>query len=381
MIKVNEKNCTGCKACEAVCPQKCITVTENTNGFLVATVDQTRCLNCERCGKVCPVNNAKYNEVIDVYAVYSKSDESYRSASGGLFYELAKNFILNNGIVFGAAYTEKNWLKIVSVDSINDLSILQGTKYFQADTDGSYLKVKEMLRKGNSVLYSGTPCQIAGLKNYIGKNDINLFTVEIICHGVPSPRMFQDYLEWMNKKRHKKIASYQFRTKRKKGRDFHCSVRYDDSSEEIISGFKDPFYKHFMKADVFREVCYECPFSQEKRVADITVGDFWNIEDVDVGFGLDKRVSVALINTEKGMTLWKNAVDNLVYIQTDMKIAIKGNSNLVNPTKKPQSYIPYGEIEDKYNFFETATKEKGNVKKEFFNMLPVKIRRSLKKIL
>ena len=93
MIKVNEKNCTGCKACEAVCPQKCITVTENTNGFLVATVDQTRCLNCERCGKVCPVNNAKYNEVIDVYAVYSKSDESYRSASGGLFYELAKNFI------------------------------------------------------------------------------------------------------------------------------------------------------------------------------------------------------------------------------------------------------------------------------------------------
>ena len=381
MIKVNEKNCTGCKACEAVCPQKCITVTENTNGFLVATVDQTRCLNCERCDKVCPVNNAKYNEVIDVYAVYSKSDESYRSASSGLFYELAKNFILNNGIAFGAAYTEKNWLKIVCVDSINDLSILQGTKYFQADTDGSYLKVKELLKEGKIVLYSGTPCQIAGLKNYIGKKDENLFTVEIICHGVPSPRMFHDYLEWMSKKHHKKIALYQFRTKKKKGRDFHCSVRYDDSSEEIISGFKDPFYKHFMNADVFRQVCYECPFSQEKRVADITVGDFWNIEDVDVGFGLDKRVSVALINTEKGMTLWKNAVDNLVYIQTDMKIAIKGNSNLVNPTKKPQSYIPYGEIEDKYNFFETATKEKGNVKKEFFNMLPVKIRRSLKKIL
>lgn len=383
MIKATEINCSGCRACEIVCPIHCISLVQNKNGFLIPHVDVESCINCGLCEKTCPIYSGidKF-QVKKVFAAYSVRKEIINSTSGGIFYILSDNVIDKGGIVFGAAYDSSFNLQIREAQNREDLVRLQGSKYFQADTADTYKTVSQLLVKGKKVLYSGTPCQIAGLRISLGEIDVkNLLTIEIICHGVPSPIMFKDYLKWLESKKNKQISAYQFRTKKLSKRDFQCLVRYIDGNEERISGFRDPFYKKFMACDSCREICYKCPFAQKNRVADITLGDFWNIEDLDICFGKKSRVSVVLLNTKTGERAWNEITDFVIARETDWNLAVKGNGNLQSATLKPYNYFAYGNIENKEEFFEAVFNEKRNKKKEIFNGLPVILRRVLKKVL
>lgn len=382
MINPSESSCTGCGACKEVCPVHCISMLPNSNGFLMPSVDSAKCLKCGLCEKKCPASNQIEKETPRyVYAAFSNDKNEIYSASGGVFYTLASFWIKSSGVVFGAAFDGDLKLKIIDTCNLDDLQKLQGVKYLQADTEDSYKKVKDYLLVGKKVLYSGTPCQIAGLKSFISnKNDENLLTVEVICHGVLSPKMFSDYCDWIERTQKKKICGYHFRTKKTGSQDFNIEVIYQDETREIISGFRDAYYKNFLKADSCRESCYSCPFASKDRVADITIGDFWNIEDVDINFGKGKRVSCVLLNSNKAKRIWFSENLNIKYIETDWRIAVKGNSNLLKSTERPASYFSYGNIENTDEFFENSLHEKGNRKRALFNKLPMSLRRRIKKL-
>lgn len=383
MIEFNESTCTGCRACEKVCPIGCISIEKNRNGFLEPKVDQKKCIGCGICKATCPVENKidKYRP-LHVYAAYGlKTEAINNSTSGGIFYTIASEFIANGGIVFGAAYKDM-YLQIMEATTQGQLINLQGSKYIQADTVDTYKRVQNYLKEGKKVLYSGTPCQIAGLRSLLrGTDSSNLFTIEIICHGVSSPKMFQDYLEWRNNQTNKKVVQYQFRPKLKNGRDFRCVLCYEDGTKEILLGFKDPFYKKYMEGNSYRKICYECPFSQKNRVADITLGDFWNIQDVNLKFGGSNRVSVVLLNSQASKKVWDSIKEKVSYIETEWEIAYKGNPNLGKISGEPDKYFPYGEIENPMKYFDSVMMEPLNRRKMLFNMLPPIIRKIIKIII
>lgn len=382
MIKSDEKTCSGCRACELVCAVQCITMTQNINGFKLPKVDLNKCIDCGECERVCPVNGEIDRcNVKHTIAAYSTDKRVVNSTSGGIFYTLASEWLLNGGIIFGAAYDSKVNLNIREVTNIDELSRLQGSKYFQADTTDSYHLVREHLLNGRKVLYSGTPCQIAGLNKALGAIErYKLLTIEIICHGIPSPKMFADYLHWMEIRKGKEICNFQFRSKAVRKRDFYCLIKYQDGSNEIISGYEDPFYKIFMAGTSYREICYDCPFATMDRIADMTLGDFWNIEDLDIHFGVNERVSVVLINSDVGEKAWSSVRDSVTSVDSTWEQAAKGNRNLYEPTHKPKGYFPYGNIDDAIEFFDNSIKEPVNRKKALFNMLPIMLKRRIKKM-
>lgn len=275
MISVNEKNCTGCKACGAVCPANCISFKENENGFILPVVDAEKCMHCDMCIKLCPVEQTDRNKPVKVYAAYSR-EISLKSTSGGIFCVLAKQMLENGGVVYGTAFSDKLEAVTMRIDDISALPKLLGSKYVQGDTCETYKQVRNDIRKGLNVLYSGTPCQIAGLKNYLRKMDtVGLVTVEVICHGVTSPKMFRDYIDWFEKHNKFRVSDFAFRAKSKEnGRDFCLKVTDNKGNIRFMSGFTDPYYNMYMSSEWFRKVCYVCPFADEQRTADITIGDF-----------------------------------------------------------------------------------------------------------
>lgn len=375
----------GCRACEKICPQSCIIIKSNKNGFLIPQIDQTRCIKCGLCSRICPIqSDIELNTVQSVFAAYSENEAAKNSTSGGIFYELAYEFIENDGVVYGASYSKDMYLSINEISEKNAIVKIQGSKYLQADTRNSFVEVRDNLEHGIKVLYSGTPCQVAGLKKYLaltGVNNKKLYTVEIICHGVSSPKMFYDYLKWQKEKNEKNINRYVFRSKRNGFKDFRCEIGYSDNTYKLISGYRDPYYRIYMKGNSFRESCYNCKFANKDRVADITLGDFWNSEELGFFGGSNKRISVVLINSEKGEEVWKRIQRKVKHKKVDWEIAAKGNSNLYKSSDKPMDYMAYGKIKNYMNFFDMEKESKVNLEKEIFNMLPFGLKRFIKKII
>ena len=207
MIRVNDKKeCCGCNACVQSCPKKCIVMARDEEGFLYPEVDYSQCVECGLCEKACPILNAekKQDMVLKCYVAYAK-DESIRlqSSSGGVFTLLAEAILQKQGIVFGASLDENMQVKHISIDNVADLSLLRGSKYVQSDIGNTYIEVKKNLENGRQVLFSGTACQIAGLKQYLRKDFENLYTIDILCHGVPSPKVWDLYLQWQKEEMQK----------------------------------------------------------------------------------------------------------------------------------------------------------------------------------
>ena len=381
MISVNEQNCTGCRACEAICPSDCISFKENENGFLLPSVDAKKCIYCDMCSKTCPVEQTERNKPVKVYAAYSKKI-SLKSTSGGIFCVLAEQMLENGGIVYGTAFSDKLEAVTMRIDDINALPRLLGSKYVQGNTCRTYTQVRDDIRKGLRVLYSGTPCQIAGLKNYLRRMDTsNLVTVEVICHGVTSPKMFRDYIDWFEKRNRFRVRDFAFRAKLKEnGRDFCLKVTNNTGNIRFMSGFTDPYYKMYMSSEWFRSVCYVCPFADEQRTADITLGDFWNAEVLPDRFGKDRRISVVVINSEKGEAFFSESRSRLVCTESSWEVAKAGNSNLYKPTAHGDRVKHYGEHNHDVSFFDDVSGMGKSLTKLAFNQLPMSIRRSIKRL-
>jgi len=298
------KNCTGCSACCCICPQQAIEMEENREGFLLPVVDYAKCTQCGMCLKVCPVNQIVPIEKIEeplVYAAWTKDKGVLnQSTSGGVFSEIARNVLAKGGRVFGAAYDEDMTVRHIAVDSWDDLARLRGSKYVQSDVGDSFKLAKNYLEQGRYVLYSGTPCQIAGLYAVVGKNYDNLLTCGLICHGVPSPKVFRMYLDSLKKRYHSKVTGFVFRNKRNGWK--YPTVRIEMENGKIIneSNLDNHYNLGFLKNVFLRTSCYQCPTKTGEMVADIMIGDFWELIRYKPKLINHKGTSAILIKTHRG---------------------------------------------------------------------------------
>jgi len=338
-----KQDCCGCGACAQSCPKKCIKMELSSEGFLYPTVDDDKCVGCGVCSARCPIINRKERSEKDnlpqpatkALIVQDKDESSLmRSTSGGAFGFLARQIIAEGGVVFGAAYDEQLNVRHIAVESTSDLHRLQGSKYVVSHLGDSYAQVKKLLSENRKVLFSGTACQVAGLKTFLGRDSDLLITMDIVCHGTPSQKLFKKYIEWLGEKNGAPVEWYDFRTKRLGGWT-HVGAYGVNGKTKIVNPYCDPYYAAFLRGEICRTSCYTCPFSNLSRPADFTAGDFWGFYNLKqkIDFDHKKGVSLLLVNTAKAETLLADLESVANVVSVDVESARSGNANLYHPTK------------------------------------------------
>lgn len=332
-----KEQCVGCKSCEQSCPKHCISMIENKEGFWYPSVDEKNCVECNLCLKKCPVENADFhrNEPKKIWAYRIKNDaDIMRSASGGAADSTAKTVLQMGGVVYGAAYDEQLTVSHIEVTADAERDRIQSSKYVQSDPKDSYSKVKKRLDEGKSVLFTGTPCQIAGLYAFLGGEHENLYTIDLICHGVPSPKFFKKYLEYQNKQTAGRVIYFNFRSKDKRGWGTQYLLKTKAKSKTKTL-YLDRYGKHFMDGDCYRESCYQCAYANMNRVGDLTVGDFWGIAESHPNFYSSKGVSSVFVNTEKGQKLFEMMKPLAEVEEATLEEGMVKQHNLVHPSSRP----------------------------------------------
>lgn len=343
----NKSECCGCGACVNVCPRNAITMVEDEYGFLYPSIDHEKCVKCGLCKKVCSYqNNKNMNMPTATYAAASKNDATLKKvASGGIFSVVAENVLEENGVVFGATLEFQNDKLVpmhIAIENKEELYKLQGSKYVQSIIGTTYQEAKKYLNSERKVLFSGTPCQIAGLKSYLGKEYDNLITIDIICHGVPNVKWFQDYIMVLEKKLNAKVYDFAFRDK-SRGQGMNARINYYDQNNNKKVLYKDghliSFFHYFLQMETYRENCYSCPYAGPKRVSDITIGDYWGVYNVHAAemknsnMSNTKGVSCVLINSERGKEVFGSVQDRLNIFESTFENVAKYNMQLKKPSE------------------------------------------------
>lgn len=330
----NKLDCCGCKACEAACPVGCLAMTLDDEGFWYPQVDMERCVHCRACKKVCPVLQSCKRETETAplaYAAYHTDDcIRVQSSSGGVFTALAQVLLDEGGTVFGAAMTEDYQIvQHISVKNKMDLDKIRGSKYLQSDTASSFQEVKDLLKAEEIVLYTGTPCQIEGLKSFLGRDYDNLYTQDIICHGVPSPKVWQCYLGFCESRRIEKAQKVSFRDKYFGWKSFALLIQYSNGKIQRKRADRDPFMRAFLQNICLRPSCSHCHFKKLNRVSDVTLADFWGAENVVPALDNNEGLSLVMLHSRKGEALFSKAQKVLRVVPVDAKTAIQYNTAMV----------------------------------------------------
>ncbi|MCI1268237.1 MAG: Coenzyme F420 hydrogenase/dehydrogenase, beta subunit C-terminal domain [Saprospiraceae bacterium] len=331
-LKIKKVDCCGCWACVNACPVSCIKMSLDDEGFLYPQVDTSKCINCGRCDKVCPIKKEKIDTscVLASYAAQNlDKDELRKSTSGGFFSVLMKFVISQSGVVFGAAFDENMELKHTYFETYSECKSFRGSKYVQSLIGNSYSLAKSFLDDGRLVLFSGTPCQIAGLKSFLSKTYENLITVDLVCHGVPSPLLFKNfflYQESINKSRvvgflsRDKYYGYLFST---------ATIKFENPAIKYHKGIEsDPLLKLYFKNICSRPSCYNCHFKTISRVSDFTIFDCWNASSLNDKFG-DAGATNIFIHTEKGKDVFDIIKSNFLYESTDLERVVKEDGIMI----------------------------------------------------
>lgn len=355
-----EESCTGCGLCSQICPANCIEMKENKEGFLRPVIDKEKCKKCNLCKKKCPANNEIINNSNKlVYASYTKDKEILiKSSSGGIFYELAKNVINNNGVVFGTIYAKDMSVKHEMADNLEDLNKLLGSKYVQSDTNDTYKKVKQQLKLGKKVLFAGTPCQVYALKSYIGKDDNNLITVDFICTGVPSRTIYKDYLKSLKFT----PKSVSFRDKKNGWKHFGMKVIGEKKKMYELRYFNRYIQAMYNHLSIMKS-CYNCKFKELRSGSDIKLGDFWGIESLNIGLESVNGVSILMLNSDKANNIFNEIKDNLIYKQVSLDDIYNTNISYfkcVSNDKRDEffkEYMTQNNINDKIKILDKYTKK------------------------
>jgi len=339
--KIRKYECYGCYACKEVCPTNAITMEEDKEGFRYPVVDEEKCIDCGACNKACirkTSHKIEYEqEYPRVYSVMNKQEEvRMKSSSGAIFPELARYVIEEKkGYVVGVKYDKD--MKVVSdiADNMEDVKAFYGSKYVKSDFDGIYPKIRQLLKDNQTVLYSGLPCECAALRSYLKKDYENLFICEILCHAAPSPKIFAQYLDYLNKKFNSRVVNLTFRNKSTGWLIHKCSmiIEFENGKNLSVNSRKNNYFRAFLNDYISRPSCSSCEYTYQNRVGDITLGDFWGIKDIDPSMFDDKGVSLITINDDKGSKMWDNIKDNFIYKESDMKTAFKKNHNKPSPFK------------------------------------------------
>ncbi|MBQ3191004.1 MAG: Coenzyme F420 hydrogenase/dehydrogenase, beta subunit C-terminal domain [Bacteroides sp] len=335
MIEIkNKKDCCGCHACMTVCPKQCITMVADEEGFVYPKVDMSCCIGCHLCEKVCPVlHQAEPSRPLKVYASMNKNlDIRLKSSSGGLFTLLAESVIRKGGVVFGAKFDE-DWNVVHSfTETIGGLAAFRGAKYVQSRMGNTYREVKRFLDEKRWVLFSGTPCQVAGLKNYLRKEYENLLAVDIVCHGVPSPKVWQHYLKSINDTK-QRITYLSMRDKKDGWHRYRMEIHA--GKQVLYSGQAayNTYSKGYLANLFLRPSCHACPARSGKSRSDITLGDFWGLQRYHPSFDDRKGTNLVLINTPQGLNHYRQS--DVYQIETTYEMGIRENGCIEHSVPYP----------------------------------------------
>lgn len=348
MINLDKQvSCTGCGACVNICPKKAINFERDGSGFLYPYIDRNKCIGCSLCNAVCQMENKfereDYGQVF--YALVNKNLNHLKvSSSGGAFLAVADYVFKMGGVVAGCAFDENQKAIHMITYTLNDcVDKLCGSKYVQSETLYTYTDVKNLLNDGKTVLYVGTPCQIEGLYLFLKKNPKNLITIDLICHGVSSPLLWEKHKSYLENKVHAKINRYRFRGKEKAGWALYYYYYYYGGKNRCKQGpsILDRYYADFLKGVNYRESCYQCRYANLDRVGDITLGDFWGAEKIIDGVDLHGGISLVIINSQQGNEIIQHISDTVILKQITKENAIEDNHNLVEPTSRPKERNDY----------------------------------------
>lgn len=329
----NKAECTGCYACYNVCPVNAITMVEDKEGFKYPKVDKDICIKCGLCKKTCPLLNEEKKKEEDrtpnpkVIAAWSKNQYiRLDSTSGGTFSELAKVIYEEDGYVVGAAYNKEWMVEHIISNDIKDLEEIRSSKYLQSNIGDIFRKVKDKLEEGEKVLICGSPCQISGLYNYLKKDYENLYTCDFICRGMNSPKVFKKYIEDLEEKYNSKVTKVKFKNKIHGWHNFSTRVDFKNGKTYIGGRYVDSYMVGYLKYNAFiRPCCYECQFKDMPRVADITLADFWGIEEIDKSLDNNQGTSMVLLNSKKGEELFEKVKINMFYKEIKSDQVFAGN--------------------------------------------------------
>lgn len=392
IVLFNEKkDCCGCGACLNICPKGAIYMEHDKNGFIYPKISDKKCIECTLCKKVCAYQkNVNKTNIICSYVGSSKNTDRLHSASGGIFSSIAINIINEKGIVYGASMEEIDGILTpmhIGIETKEQLWKLQGSKYVHSEIGTIYNDVKEQLKSGRLVLFSGTPCQIDGLNAFLNyKKYENLLSIDIICHGVPSKTIFQDYIRVTENKLNRKIVDFKFRDK-SIGWGLNGKVKYKDKKglieEKIVYAGESSYYKLFLESEIYRENCYSCKYANENRVGDITLGDYWGIEYEhpelikEEGFNHLKGISCIIVNTQIGNKYINKYTKDIQLWPTEFEKIARHNKQLSEPSEKGKNRNKVLDIyqKDGYQGVEDWFNRKNRVK-----LLLVKLKNRLKYI-
>lgn len=353
-ISVKKKrDCTGCHACFSICPEKCIEMPADREGFLYPQADASRCIHCGLCQKACPmIHKAENSNPPYAYAAYNKDDGiREKSSSGGIFTLLAENILQKGGAVFGAGFDGRFNVVHSFVETSEELDRFRGSKYVQSAVGHTYEQAKAFLEQGRLVLFSGTPCQIAGLKSYLKRDYVNLFCQDLICHGVPSPKVWKKYVDYRQRQAHSPVKSITFRKKTEGWKRFSVSFTFENGTEYESCHQEDLMMRAFLSNLCLRPSCYHCPFKSNNRQSDITLADFWGIQHILPAMEDDnKGISLVLINSKKGKELFESIKNDIVCQPVDVDDSLKYNPAADDPAKRNKGRYSFFKYLDTYEF-------------------------------
>lgn len=377
LIEITDKfNCCGCTACAAICPKSCISMKEDNEGFLYPTVDKEACVNCGACDRVCPILNNVPEKPFEqkAYIVQHKDSQILReSTAGGAFTAIAKYTINNGGVVFGVAYDDNFKVHHTLITKIDDIARFRNSKYVQSDVGNTYKQAKIYLDSGKIVCYSGTPCQIEGLKKYLKKDFDNLITVDVVCRAVPSPGIWKKYITMMNEK-HGQISSVRFRDKTL-GYQYSTMEIKDSDGKTYRDGIEaQPWLRMFFSGMIIRPSCSDCKFRSRYRRSDFTIWDCFNIYSIDKSFNENIGTTRVLLHTQKAEHIFDRVKDDFIYKEISAETAVNGVREM---QKSPELNSRRDE------FFKDVNKlPMDNLLKKYFpRTVKVRIKRSSRRIL
>ena len=331
-IRQNPEDCCGCMACGDACPKNCISFRYARDGFWYPVVDEKRCIHCGICDKVCPMYKAEQErELPETYSAYTKDDSILlNSSSGGIFSEIARSFLgTYAGRVYGAVLSDDFYVSHSSARSCEELRLFMGSKYQQSSVNGCYREIADLLRQGEHVLFSGTPCQVAALYSFLEMRNLEyqdfLYTVEVVCHGVPSRAVLIKYLQELEEKSGKRPVSMKWRSKSHGWGPNRIKILFEDGTTSETTSQENPYQKGFLKNVYLRPSCYQCHFAKLPRVADITLADFWGYDGKMLESNQNKGISLLAVSSDKGKELLSSIMDRIEYHRVELDYVKKRN--------------------------------------------------------
>lgn len=333
---IKKNQCVGCYACFNICPESCIDMKQDEEGFLYPIIDDDKCSYCGLCLKKCPViNTQQENNFLEIFGCINKYEDTRKhSSSGGIFALLADLTLSYNGVVFGASFDNQFNVKHSSSNEVT-IKQLQGSKYVQSNIGKKYSEIENYLKDKKQVLFAGTPCQIAGLKSFLNKSYNNLICVDFICHGVGSPKIWQKYLNHHIHIAKSKIQTVNFRSKAKGWKNFSLEIEFKNNSVYSKRHNKDPYMKLFLKNYNLRPACYHCAYKAINSLSDITLADFWGVNMSYPELNDNQGTSLVVIHNKKGMNIYQSISNQIISRKVNSAIVFRYNSSFYNSAPKP----------------------------------------------